>query len=178
MTACTVSRCVLPLQLNLSICNAGSERNWSTFRRIWSDDRNRLLAGRVALLVYCHYNQRVLNRTYGNWACVDWDRFVDALEQEDPIKAPAGHAALAVPGAYSYHPSFHSNQIKSSSQLQLCIHSCAHAGVEPVSEDEEESDGDDSGQENVTPTSEEVAACAAEEAMMEMTDNGPYQPVL
>lgn len=77
---------------------------------MWSDDRNRLLTGRVAILVYCHYNQRVLDRTYGNWASVDWDSFVDSLEQEDPIKAPVGHAALAVPGALSLHLSCHASQ--------------------------------------------------------------------
>ena len=87
--------------LILITCNAGSERNWSTFRRVWSNDRNRLLTGRVALLVYCHYNQRVLDRKYGDWESVDWDNFVDALEKEAPIKAPEGHVALAVPGAYS-----------------------------------------------------------------------------
>ena len=70
---------------------------------MWSDDRNRLLTGRVALLVYCHYNQRVLDRAYDNWACVDWDSFIDALEQEEPIRAPEGHVALDVPGAHPTH---------------------------------------------------------------------------
>lgn len=81
--------------------NAGGERNWSVWKRVWSDARNRLLTGRVALLVYCHYNQRVLDRSYDTWACLDWESFIDALEQEDPIKAPEGHSALDVPGAYT-----------------------------------------------------------------------------
>ena len=100
-------------------CYAGSERSWSTFRRVWSDDKNRLLSGKVALLVYCHYNQRVLDRTYKNWACTDWDSFVAALEQEDPIRAPEGHAALAVPGAYAHHYSI--TPFLSSTWPKLCI---------------------------------------------------------
>ena len=64
---------------------------------MWSDERNRLLNGRVALLVYCHYNQRVLDRAYDSWAELDWGSFIEALQEEDPIKAPEGHAALNVP---------------------------------------------------------------------------------
>ena len=42
-----------------------------------------------------------------------------------------------------------------------------------------ESDEDESGQENATPADDAVAAAvAAEEAMMEMTETGPYQAVL
>ena len=74
---------------------------------MWSDERNRLLSGRVALLVYCHYNQCVLDRAYDSWAALDWDSFIHALEAEDPIRAPEGHAALDVPGAFAHshvHP--------------------------------------------------------------------------
>lgn len=60
----------------------------------------------------------------------------------------------------------------SRSHLQHCSQSCAHAGVELVSEDEEESEGMDGEQENVIPANEEAAACAAEEVMQEMN----YQP--
>ena len=65
-------------------------------------------------------------------------------------------------------------------------YSCAslvssHAGVEPMSQDEEEvleSDDDESGQENVTPNDDGVArAVAEEEAMMEMTEDGPYRAI-
>ena len=51
-----------------------------------------------------------------------------------------------------------------------------------MSEDEEEvlgSDDDESGQENVTPNDDAVArAIAEEEAMIEMTEDGPYQAIL
>ena len=83
------------------------ERSWSAWRRVWSDERNRLLNGRVALLVYCHYKQRVLDRAYDGWAGLDWDSFKHAMEEEDPIRAQEGHAALDVPGAYAHshsHP--------------------------------------------------------------------------
>ena len=56
-----------------------------------------------------------------------------------------------------------------------------HAGMEPLSHNEEgmlESDGDESWQENVTPTNDAVdAAVAAEEAMMETTTTGTYQAI-
>ena len=50
-----------------------------------------------------------------------------------------------------------------------------------MSEDEEEVLGsdDESGQENVTPNDDAVArAMAEEEAMIEMTEDGPYQAIL
>ena len=52
--------------------------------------------------------------------------------------------------------------------------------MELLSEDEEELESDvgESEQENVTPASDAAAAVAAEEAMMEMTEDGPYRVVL
>ena len=172
--ACTV-HCRFCPELS-SHANAGNEHNWSTFKRVWSDDRNRLLVGRVALLVYCHYNQRVLDRGYKS--CMDWDSFIHALELEEPIRAPKGHAALAVPGASSLTQLLLGAQNSSNIASDLP----PHAGVEPVADGEEgmlENDKDESGQENVTPTSDGIdAAVAAEEAMMEMTTTGTYQALL
>ncbi len=42
--------------------SAGGERNWSTWANVWSDTRSSMLVGRVCMLVYVHYNMRVLNR--------------------------------------------------------------------------------------------------------------------
>lgn len=68
----------------LSICptSAASERNWSTFKYIWSDSRNRLLLGRVALLVFIYYNHRVLKATS---SAPDWEAFLYLLDQLPPI---------------------------------------------------------------------------------------------
>ena len=107
----------------LFTCNAGGERNWSVWRRVWSNARNHLHSGRVALLVYYHYNQWVLDRTNDRWACLDWESFIDAVEQDDPIRAPEGHSALDVPGAYTLSwivsAFVASRLINSTSALQL-----------------------------------------------------------
>ena len=54
--------------------------------------------------------------------------------------------------------------------------------MEPISEDEEEmleSDGEQNGQESVTPNDNAVARTEAEEAaMMEMTGDGPFRAIL
>ncbi|GLC70078.1 hypothetical protein PLESTF_000921700 [Pleodorina starrii] len=47
---------------NMPATACAGERNWSVFQRVWSNDRNRLLASRVGLLVYVYYNYRVLQR--------------------------------------------------------------------------------------------------------------------
>ena len=58
----------------------------------------------------------------------------------------------------------------------------SHAGVEPISKDEEEvleSDSEESGRDDVMPNDDAVARLVAEEeAMMEMTEDGPYQAIL
>ena len=92
-----------------------------------------------------------------------------------------GHAALALPGAYAHHHSFNPSWVLKSA-LALHLMSLQDAGVEPLSDDEEDvlqSNGGESGQENVTPASDAIdAAVAAEEAFMEMTATGPYHAVL
>jgi hypothetical protein len=61
---------------------AGSERNWSTFKHVWSDTRNSLLLGRVGLLVYIYYNTRVLSREA---EAADWEAFISMMADTPAI---------------------------------------------------------------------------------------------
>jgi hypothetical protein len=59
---------------------AGGERNWSTCSFIWSNSCNRLLLGRVALLVYIYFNSRVLTKTSRSFSTTDWPSFLEELD--------------------------------------------------------------------------------------------------
>ena len=85
-------------KFSLSRVFAGGERKFSAWGRIWSKDRNRLLVGRVAMLVYIYFNQRVLNRNYSSGVKQDWDAFLSHLEKQAPIVVPQGNHAAGLPG--------------------------------------------------------------------------------
>ena len=95
-------RCLIKILTNifkfsLARVFAGGERNFSAWGRIWSKDRNRLLVGRVAMLVYIYFNQRVLNRNYNSGLVQDWDAFLSHLENKAPIVVPQGNHAAGLP---------------------------------------------------------------------------------
>lgn len=83
---------------------AFGERNFSVFSHIWSDSRNRLLVGRVGLLVYIYFNVRVLNNVASTATAFDWDDFMEHWEnlptidilpgQQLPVEAEDGDAVV------------------------------------------------------------------------------------
>ncbi len=54
---------------------------------MWSDNRNRLLVGRVAMLVYIYFNHRQLHRASAPALnSQDWEAFMDFLESQPPME--------------------------------------------------------------------------------------------
>lgn len=75
--------------LSIAPTAAGIERSQSAFGHIWNDKRSRLLSGRVAMLVYVYYNQRVLDRTNAQ-ALMDVEEVLDYLRELDQAEAGEG----------------------------------------------------------------------------------------
>ena len=74
---------------------SAGERNWSAWKHIWSNARNRLHVDRVAMLVYIYFNQRALNRVQAQPTAQDWDDFMDYLHSLPPMPEMEGAKTLS-----------------------------------------------------------------------------------
>ena len=79
--------------LSLPPTSSGGERNWSAFKNVWTERRNRLLMGRAGILVYIHYNQRVLSRMHEQHCAADFEGFLNYLDGMDPLPGTDDNAA-------------------------------------------------------------------------------------
>lgn len=74
---------------------SAGERNWSAWKHIWSNARNRLHVDRVAMLVYIYFNQRALNRVQAQPTAQDWDDFMNYLHSLPPMPEMEGAKTLS-----------------------------------------------------------------------------------
>lgn len=74
---------------------SAGERNWSTWKHIWSNARNRLHVDRVAMLVYIYFNQRALNRVQAQPTAQDWDDFMEYLHNLPAMPEMEGAKTLS-----------------------------------------------------------------------------------
>ncbi len=68
----------------------------ATWSNVWSNTRSSLLVGRVCMLVYVHYNMRVLNRKLNPQPTpdLDWLLFLrDLSEEREAAEAAASSSS-------------------------------------------------------------------------------------
>ena len=72
---------------SLPASSAAGERFFSSLKNVWSDKRNRLLAGRAAMLAFIFFNTKVLARAGGRMATAgDWEDFLAEIEDLGEIE--------------------------------------------------------------------------------------------
>ena len=62
---------------------ACSERVFSAVSHIWTDNRNRLLMGRAAMLSFVYFNKRVQDRITAIPSYADWLEMLGAMEEQE-----------------------------------------------------------------------------------------------
>lgn len=80
--------------LSIPPTSCGSERNFSTWGNIWSNNRARLLVGRVGMLVYLYFNSRALKRHNKGFAASDWEEFAAYLDTLPPVQVESEVARM------------------------------------------------------------------------------------
>lgn len=76
---------------------AGSERNWSVWKNIWSNKRSCMHLPRVGMLVYVYYNVRMLKERgkNGGASANDYEETLEYLESLVPVSEDALATDLA-----------------------------------------------------------------------------------